>query len=146
MCAPLQEETAFCNSISSSTYIAVYNPIAHTRDIHVNLNVASASICAYGTDGTLMGSQTRKSPDDSSTYELSFLAEQVPALGFQTYYLKSCSSSASTTYVYSSGEVIIENDYYSLTVDASTGKTTLLYDKERNIGLPFRYSKKQLNV
>ena len=93
-----------------------------------------------------MGSQTRKSPDDSSTYELSFLAEQVPALGFQTYYLKSCSSSASTTYVYSSGEVIIENDYYSLTVDASTGKTTLLYDKERNIGLPFRYSKKQLNV
>ena len=101
--------------------MAVYNPIAYTRDIHVNLNVDSSSICAYSTDGTVMSSQTRPSPDISEVYELSFLAEQVPALGLKTFYLKSCSGSASTSTISSSGEIVIENDYVSLTIDASSG-------------------------
>lgn len=138
VCPPLQEETAFCYSLSSGTHIAVYNPLAHTRDIYVTLNMLSPNVCAYDIYGALLASQTRQSPDNNTSFELAFLADQVPALGFSTYYIKTCDTSASLVTTIEEGYVTLENDYISLSIDASTGKPTTLIDKERDLSLPLR--------
>ena len=104
----------------------------------MTLDVVSSNFCAATVEGAALPSQTRPSPDGSASYELAFVAEQVPALGFATFYIQKCSTSIPTVEVYSSGDVILENDYYSLTIDASTGMPALLVDKQRDLSLPMR--------
>lgn len=129
VCPPLQEETSFCSELTAGTSIAVFNPLAHSRDIPITLDVIDSSVCIFTENGTAVDSQTRPSTYDS-TYELAFVAEQVPALGIVTYLIESCSSSLSSS-SQASGDITVENSYFTLTVSGKTGKPTQLYDKTR---------------
>jgi len=138
VCPVPQEETAYCAKVSTGSLVAVYNPLARPLDTLVTLDVADATACAVSLNGTVMPSQTRP-VYGGATYELAFVAQGVPALGFATYKLQQCNSSTMSKPASKKSKastVTLENQFVALSIDGATGMPIQITDKTRSVSMP----------
>lgn len=61
---------------------------------------------------------------------ISFTAEDVPPLGYKTFWLKEGSGGDGVDVTEKKDEVSVENEFYRITVDAKSGSLTSIYDKK----------------
>eukprot|EP01127_Copromyxa_protea_P013827 TRINITY_DN3754_c0_g1_i1.p1 TRINITY_DN3754_c0_g1~~TRINITY_DN3754_c0_g1_i1.p1 ORF type:complete len:973 (-),score=199.97 TRINITY_DN3754_c0_g1_i1:23-2626(-) len=140
-CASLNE--TFCELTQNSNYFAVvaYNPLGRTRTELIKLPIAHPNYEVYDINGNTVVSQIEKSwvafPKQfkPAPYVLYFEAT-TPALGHNTYFVKS-SASASKTDTFRSSEDVssFENDVIRVDFD-SNGGITHITNKKSGISTP----------
>ncbi len=119
--------------INTSGYgdaIVVFNPLSWERTDVVMVDVvAGAEWHVLDASGKYVSSQ-KISSENGEKSKLAFIAEKVPPIGFSVYRLitGTPSSPLPSSGVLSAGETI-ENDFFKLSVDKTTGHITSLYDK-----------------
>lgn len=135
VCDVPQEESAYCSELAAGTVISVYNPLAYELDIPLTLGVESA-MWVVASNGSMLRSQTRLL---NGAYELTFVAPSVPPLGIATFQLRESDEPIAENKPYLPGgptlSVSIENSFYVMNFDSSTGYPTSLYDKIRGLTL-----------
>ncbi|MCK4982729.1 MAG: hypothetical protein KAS17_07375, partial [Victivallaceae bacterium] len=64
-------------------------------------------------------------------YDLCFIAEDVPALGYKTYRLQALSNEKTRADVLVKPETVIENEYYRITIDYDKNIISSIFDKKQ---------------
>ncbi|HEV2276443.1 MAG TPA: glycosyl hydrolase-related protein, partial [Acidobacteriaceae bacterium] len=144
---------------TKATAIVVFNPLSWTRDdsvrTHVTVygDVAPRDIDDYRKGMRLVDEQGNSIPFDVESYSqnmsrammLAFTAQQVPSLGYKTYYLEPAPAAppAAAAQVRMddvkdadnpfrvAGADVVENRFYRLAVDRPTGRIEI-FDKQLN--------------
>lgn len=78
-------------------------------------------------------------------FDLVFVAENVPPLGYKTYRIVSSQKVAAATNSVSVGENSLENRFFKVTLDPATGAIASIYDKELSREIVDQDSKDKLN-
>jgi len=121
--------------------VVVFNPLNTRRSgcATVTLPQGRAATLIDNASGTEALSQTM--PDGS----LLFLASDVPSMGYKTYRVtrNAPASSAGQPLPHSSG--VLENEFYTIRIDDSTGAVASIRDRKRNIELVDRTSQYKFN-
>lgn len=100
-----------------------------TADIEVKEKFPDPSVPFIATDGksAVPAQIVAVTPATNTTFvRFSFVARDVPVVGYKVYYLKQVAKAAAGVTV---GETFIENKFYRVEVDAKRGVVTRIYDK-----------------
>lgn len=92
--------------------------------------------------GVEIFAQASRSLADGTYWHLQ--VNDVPAIGYKTYRIETSENKMERTEEFQSGEDIIENDYYRISMDTRTGAVARLYDKHLGIELADRESPWQI--
>jgi len=114
---------------AEGTPLVVFNSLSWTRNdlVCADLPDELASGCSItNADGNIITSQIIKK--DRYTNQILFYAENVPALGYRTYYLTSNVTKPGYSYL-SISDNKIENKFYKVTVDTANGWISSIFDK-----------------
>ncbi len=129
--------------------LVVFNPLGWSRTDAATVDLGFGAggvtgVTIIDPDGQTVPSQvvdsTRYWDGGLKTARVVFIARQVPALGYRTYHAASAKGSAATAEsqrampspAKASGETILENDLYHLTIDPQTGAMAALLYKPAN--------------
>ncbi|MDX2230976.1 MAG: alpha-mannosidase [Leptolyngbyaceae cyanobacterium bins.349] len=82
-------------------------------------------------DGTAIAQQNQHRPLGNSLYCISFVAAQIPAIGYRTYWICPCDTPAQTPDL-PIQEFGLENAYLRVTIDPTTGEIASIFDKINN--------------
>lgn len=104
--------------------IVVFNSLNWQRSAVVTLATEEKYYQIYDLDGDLVPSQV-----DSE--QLSFLAENIPAIGYRTYWL--LDSESESTIDIDRNNFILENDWLKVVVNRNTGNLDSIYDKQEKL-------------
>jgi alpha-mannosidase len=107
----------------SGKRIVVYNPLPWQRSAVVTVTV-QGTLPASVKD--VAGGQIL--PVSVSGNQVSFIAKDLPSMGYKTY-IYDPSSPASGTLSYSATNKTIENNYFKITFNETTGAVSSIYDK-----------------
>ncbi|RLE93563.1 MAG: hypothetical protein DRN04_06475 [Thermoprotei archaeon] len=125
--------------------VVVFNPLAWTRTDVVYVNIAvcgpkAKTLKVIDSNGKEIPSQiieARRNPDRTlNTVKIAFIVENVPPLGYKTYYIESAEAPSNRIYETSikvsekEGEYIIENQYFKISFDTLSKNIVSIYDKE----------------
>ncbi|MFI5253192.1 MAG: glycoside hydrolase family 38 C-terminal domain-containing protein [Bacteroidota bacterium] len=117
------------SSIKKGTPLFVFNPLAWTRTDIVKVQLPEEYQGEYGVfdkDGKQTTSQIV--PTGKYTRELLFTATNVPSLGYATYELRAIKTPVpNTELIITNGS--LENQFFKVTVDSSTGWVKSITDK-----------------
>lgn len=132
-------------------YVAVFNPLSFTRTDVVRLanwdarepfdlvDEESGKKAPYQIveiDGPraplphAAGRHARGQFQRAELFDLVFVAEDVPSLGYKTYRIVPAKQSAPVSGSVAVGENTLENRFYRVTLDPQTGAVESIYDKE----------------
>ena len=119
--------------VAAGVPVIVYNPLGWTRSGLVNVSVqmpeaAAAGVSVLDAKGAVLPSQVVHSDAKTHRYELLVSAKDVPSLGYEMLHVVP-GKRTFVSDVKTSG-LTMENAALRVTVDASTGCITSLYDKE----------------
>ncbi len=118
------------SKIKTGKPLTVFNPLAWERTDIVKFTLPEGDLKEYrilNSNGKEIPSQIVKM--DRFTDEIIFIADKVPALGYKTYILEKGKSSKQKTALKSS-VTEIENQYFKVTIDTSTGWVKSILDKQ----------------
>ncbi len=107
--------------------MVVFNSLGHVRDALVETDLDDATELVDLTTGKPVATETVSVAEGYR--HVRFLAEQVPALGYRLYQLKTSNASDPAAGSPKQGNTI-ENDFYRITVDPARGGVTGIYDKQ----------------
>jgi alpha-mannosidase len=119
--------------LADATPIVVYNPLSWSRTSTAFLRVENDDIEVIDVNGHKTPSQIIELSDHRT---LAFTAENVPDLGYRTYYLRKKNDSASMAphqpmaELLEDGSIRLENDLIRATIDHKTGLLSSLYLKQ----------------
>ncbi|XP_041362774.1 lysosomal alpha-mannosidase-like [Gigantopelta aegis] len=148
-CTLLNISYCHVTETNSEFQVLVYNPIGRSVSYYVQIPVTASSFSVTGPDGKTVPSEVGTiSPDTMriperkgsvATHEIFFEA-QLPPLGFSTYFIKqdgSLKSPTKTGYrsINGGADVVIGNEYISLTFDGKSGKLKLMKNLKKKIDL-----------
>ncbi len=108
--------------------VAVFNPLAWTRSVPVTLVLNAGPIAGLGAfDVVDVAAGTPRPVQVLQNGQLAFVAASVPAAGYRTYRL--VAKGGSFPGAGSLSGLRLQNEYYSATVDPSTGSVVSLLDR-----------------
>lgn len=113
--------------------VVVYNPLPWERSGHVSLymNVYQKDFQVYALKDVQTGKIV---PAYNDSNYLSFMADDVPSLGYKTYtVVTSPVSLPENTLRMNVEENVIENGYFRLKVSSANGSLLSVWDKKRNV-------------
>ncbi len=117
------------SEVKDGTPITVYNPLNWERTRHSKTKSAGGDENDYSifeTTGKEIQSQMEKI--DRYHNQIMFIAESVPSIGYKTYVLKKSKSSLTNSSL-SATDTKMENQYFTVTIDTSTGWVKNITDK-----------------
>jgi len=82
----------------------------------------------YDLDGTAIAQQNHHRPPGNSLYCISFVATQIPAIGYRAYWLCPCDAPIQAPDL-PVQEFVLENECLRVTIDPTTGDIASLFDK-----------------
>lgn len=107
--------------------IIVFNPLAWTRTDVVTMHTPGGENKILQTF-TVKDANGRVVPSQSFDQTTSFLAKDIPSMGYKTFYLTSEPGLAMMPAV--NGGNIIENEFFTVKVDQKSGTITSIFDKK----------------
>jgi len=135
----------------SQATIAVFNPLSWARSDVVTVTLPEGTLppdepfAVLTEDGQVVPHQRVEDPSTArQNTTITFLAPDVPALGYRTFYLAPGKPQAGPAGTHTA-ENVIENRYYRVTLDTRTGGIASIYDKELQIELVDKDSPYRLN-
>ncbi len=112
--------------------VVVFNPLSWNRKDVVQLELPEGDLnnyTVYNSDGKEISSQMVN--EDIYKNKIIFIADDVPAYGYKTYYLKQeVKPSSSDNGIVPNNT--IENEYFKITVDPDSGWIKSIFDKKNN--------------
>ena len=113
--------------------LVVFNPLnwARTETVNVDLCIEAENpqhwqICDL--DGNAIAQQNCDQPPGNTLYCISFLAEQIPAIGYRAYWLCPCKTPKKMENL-PTNEFVLENEFLRVAIDPNTGNIASLVDK-----------------
>jgi alpha-mannosidase len=131
----LQELAAHINTEGSGVPVVILNSLSWPRkeviEVQVQLPVVGNQIEVVDFSGKIVPSQLLT--HDSETNRTRLLVKaRVPALGYQTYYVRAAKKTIAQAPAVKSSADTLENEFVRVKVDANTGCLTSLFDKRSN--------------
>jgi hypothetical protein len=120
-------------STTAERTVIVFNPLDHARTDLVRIAVAE-----LGQDACLIDAAAEKVvPWQRDGGEICFVAAGVPSLGYKSYRIvtKAEAKTAQTTAPMTAENGVLENRFYRVQFDATTGAITSIFDKELKVEL-----------
>jgi len=138
--ASLREIAAHVNTQGDGTPLMLFNSLSWPRtemmDVEAQLPGPAQQIEVVDSKGQRTESQVMKIQSGTNRVQLRILAK-VPALGYQTYFVRHSKPSSSTTVdngrfmqVVRASADTLENDFMRVKIDPQTGCMTSLFDKK----------------
>jgi alpha-mannosidase len=120
------------SEIENGRPLVVYNPLAWDRTDVVKFNLPEGDLNEYSIsdlDGNEIPSQIIHT--SRFTNQIIFIAGSVPSLGYKTYLIKK-EKSRDNNPKFNASLNKIENEYFIVNIDTSTGWVKSIYDKKNN--------------
>ncbi|XP_041364286.1 lysosomal alpha-mannosidase-like [Gigantopelta aegis] len=148
-CTLLNISYCHVTETNSEFQVLMYNPIGRSVTYYMEIPLPDHSVTVTGPNGEIVPSQvypispgTLRIPERNgslATYQI-FFEVQLPPLGFSTYFIKqdgSLKSPPKIGYRRINGgpDVVIGNEYISLTFDGSSGKLKQMKNLKKNIDI-----------
>jgi hypothetical protein len=113
------------------TTIAVFNPLNVPRS-----DVAAFAVSANGTWSVMDNVSGKTVPSQRlPDGKLLFLASNVPSMGYKTFRLVRRAPQVSSGDTHRGGEGMLENKFFTIRIDDSTGAIASIWDKQRKVEL-----------
>jgi alpha-mannosidase len=111
--------------------LVVFNPLNWSRTATVTTDLWVRAEDGrhwqiYDLKGTAIAQQSASRLPGDSLYSLSFVAEQIPAIGYRAYWLCPCDTASHPAPA--QAELVLENAFLRVTIDAATGEIASLFD------------------
>jgi len=129
------------SKIKNGTPVTVFNSLAWTRTDLASIEVEKGEYSLFDLKGKQIPSQIISTGRYNN--KILFVAEGVPALGYKTYVLKK-SKSPNIKVNLSASENNLENEFFRVTINASTGWVSSILDKRNNKEILTAYAELQL--
>ncbi|XP_049791934.1 lysosomal alpha-mannosidase-like [Schistocerca nitens] len=115
---------------SENFVVTVYNPLSQVSSYYVRLPVQNGTYSVEDADGNQQLIQLVPVPDSvydipgresNATYEIVFQAEDIPALGYRSYYVSSTSQSRQQLSILAENSTSIGNDHLQVHLNDTQG-------------------------
>ena len=106
--------------------IVIFNSLNWERSAVVTLATEGKCYQIYDLNGNLI-------PVQKKSEQLYFLAKNIPAVGYRTYWLVDGESKPITDKELNSNNFILENDYLKVAINDKTGDINSIYDKQKQL-------------
>ena len=118
---------SIANSMSAKVgSVIVFNPLNWKRDGLISIDLDKGSEIVDQTTGQTVPYSLIKERNNSNRVE--FVAQQVPAVGYKVYFVRSSTKSAAPPETSSS--TALESPYYRVELDPSSGAVRSIFDKQ----------------
>jgi alpha-mannosidase len=121
---------------TDGTSILVFNPLSWTRsdvvEAEAQFPTPVVGVMGQNSTGTSVPLEVLSKDDATNRVRVRFLAQQVPALGYETVKLVNAAGTAGSFPVVKASSSELENEFLRATIDPQTGCITSLFDKRSN--------------
>ncbi len=107
--------------------IVICNSLNWSRSEVVEIDIIDDNYNVYDLQGNKLETQI------SSDNKLLFIAEDIPSVGYQVFWLVPCKTCRKEPEILQQNEFILENEYLNIKINQTTGNIDSIYDKDNNI-------------
>jgi len=124
------------NTSRSGKPVIVFNPLGWQRsdvvEIEINVQKSDEVFEIIDDSGQNIPYQiiSENNIHDGKTIRLFFIAENIPSLGYKSFWLKPVQDRPQFKSVFKATKARIENEFFKITIDPSNGCLTSIFDKQ----------------